>query len=51
MEAIRAAGGVGVPTIKPWKFRNLVFEKLEAWCASGCPSPLPWTLTARASPS
>lgn len=35
MEAIRAAGGVGVPTIKPWS-QQLVFEKLDLARTSGC---------------
>ena len=37
MEAIRAAGGVGVPTIKPWN-QELVFEKLDLARTSGCKS-------------
>ena len=35
MEAIRTAGGVGVPTIKPWN-QELVFEKLDLARTSGC---------------
>ena len=35
MEAIRASGGVGVPTIKPWS-QQLVFEKLDLARTSGC---------------
>ena len=37
LEAIRAAGGVGVPTIKPWN-QELVFEKLDLARTSGCKS-------------
>lgn len=35
MDAIRAANGVGIPTVKPWNM-ELVYQKLDAAKTSGC---------------
>ena len=35
IDAIRAANGVGIPTVKPWNM-DLVYQKLDAAKTSGC---------------
>lgn len=40
--AIQAAGGMGIPTIKPWG--DDVLPENSPWCGNPAPLPVPWML-------